>query len=92
MATHSSILAWRIPQTEVPGYSLHGYSLWDHKESDMTEQLIHTLGRSHMLRSSYAHAPQLFSLGSRGQETQALQLLKPACSRDHAQQQEKPLP
>ena len=28
MATHSSILAWRIP--------------WGHKESDMTEQLTHT--------------------------------------------------
>ena len=27
MATHSSTLAWRIPWT------------WDHKESDMTEQL-----------------------------------------------------
>ena len=37
MATHSSILAWRIPWTEVPGYSLHGYSLWGHKESDGTE-------------------------------------------------------
>ena len=33
MATHSSILAWRIPWTEEPG----GYSLWGHKESDMTE-------------------------------------------------------
>ena len=33
MATHYSILAWRIPWTEEP---------WDHKESDMTEQLIHT--------------------------------------------------
>ena len=32
MATHSSILAWRIPWTEEPG------SPWDHKESDMTEQ------------------------------------------------------
>ena len=29
-ATHSSILAWRIPWT---------YSLWDGKESDTTEQL-----------------------------------------------------
>ena len=28
MATHSSILAWRIPLTEEPGYNLHGYSLW----------------------------------------------------------------
>ena len=32
MATHSSILAWRIPWTE----QIH-YSLWGHKESDMTE-------------------------------------------------------
>ena len=31
MATHSSILAWRIP--------LVGYSPWGHKESDTTEQL-----------------------------------------------------
>ena len=27
MATHSSILAWRIPWTEEPG----GYSPWGHK-------------------------------------------------------------
>ena len=33
MATHSSILAWRIPWTEEPG----GYSPWGHKELDMTE-------------------------------------------------------
>ena len=35
MATHSSILAWRIPSTVEPG----GYSPWDHKVSDMTERL-----------------------------------------------------
>ena len=34
MATHSSILAWRIPWTE---RSLVGYSLWDLEELDMTE-------------------------------------------------------
>ena len=33
MATHSSILAWRIPWTEEPG----GYSPWSYKESDMTK-------------------------------------------------------
>ena len=33
-ANHSSILAWKIPWTEEPGYSP-----WDHKESDTTEQL-----------------------------------------------------
>ena len=34
MATHSSILAWKIPWTEESGE----HSLWDHEESDMTEQ------------------------------------------------------
>ena len=34
MATHSRILAWRIPVD-----SLVGYSPWGHKESDMTERL-----------------------------------------------------
>ena len=33
MATHSSILAWRIPWTEEPG----GLQSMDHKVSDMTE-------------------------------------------------------
>ena len=37
-ATHSSILAWRIPWTEAPG----GYSPWGHKELDMTAWLTHT--------------------------------------------------
>ena len=35
MATHSSILAWRIPWMEDPGR----HSPWDRKESDMTERL-----------------------------------------------------
>ena len=34
MATHSSILAWRIMDRE---RSLAGYSPWGRKESDMTE-------------------------------------------------------
>ena len=33
MATHSSVLAWRIPGMGEPG----GCCLWDHTESDMTE-------------------------------------------------------
>ena len=33
MATHSSILAWRIPWTEEPG----GYGLQGHTEYNMTE-------------------------------------------------------
>jgi len=36
MATHSSILAWRIPWTEEPGV---GYSPRGGKESDTTERL-----------------------------------------------------
>ena len=36
MATHSSVLAWRIPWTEETGGL---YSPWSCKESDMTEQL-----------------------------------------------------
>ena len=35
MATHSSILAWRIPWTEGPG----GLQSWGRKELDTTEQL-----------------------------------------------------
>ena len=33
MATHFSILAWRMPWTEEPV----GLQSWGHKESDMTE-------------------------------------------------------
>ena len=36
MATHSNILAWRIPGQR----SLVGHSPWGHKESDTTERLI----------------------------------------------------
>ena len=38
MATHSSILAWRIPWTG----SLAGYSPWDRKESDTIEVTEYT--------------------------------------------------
>ena len=37
MATHSSILAWRIPWILPRRRSLAGYSPWGRKESDMTE-------------------------------------------------------
>ena len=33
MATHYSILAWRIPWTEEPG----GFQSWGHKESETTK-------------------------------------------------------
>ena len=35
MATHSSILAWKVSWTEEP----EGYSPWTHKESDINDQL-----------------------------------------------------
>ena len=37
METHSSILAWRIPETEEPG----GLQPWGCRESDMTERLAY---------------------------------------------------
>ena len=37
MATHPSILAWRIPRTEEPEATVHGVTT----ELDMTEQLMH---------------------------------------------------
>ena len=43
MATHSSILAWKIPWMEEPG----GYSPWGRKELDMTERLTHTHTHTH---------------------------------------------
>ena len=36
MATHSSVLAWRIPGGR-GGWSLVGCCLWGHTESDTTE-------------------------------------------------------
>ena len=51
MATHSSILAWRIPWTEEPG-GLQGYSPWGCKELDMMEQLV----------SAHAHTLKSFPL------------------------------
>ena len=38
MATHSGILAWRIPWTEEPGGL---YGPWGHEELDTTERLTH---------------------------------------------------
>ena len=39
MATHSSLLAWRIPWTEEP----EGLQSTGHKESDTTEATYHAL-------------------------------------------------
>ena len=44
MATHSSVLAWRIPGTE----SLVGCRLWGHTESDTTEETQQQQLQSHL--------------------------------------------
>ena len=49
IATHSNILAWRIPGQR----SLVGYSLWGHKELDTTE-----------LRSTTQHSNNVTSKSS----------------------------
>ena len=48
MASHSSILAWRIPWTEEPGglYTVHRVA-----ESDMTEQQILVASAAKLLQS-----------------------------------------
>ena len=53
IATHSSILAGKIPRTEKPG----GYGPWGLKESDITEATNHTAShrefRKDILRNGY---------------------------------------
>ena len=49
MATHSSILAWRIPWSEEPDYRLTGYRTWGHKELHTIELLIHFFSQSCLL-------------------------------------------
>ena len=77
MATHSNILAWRIPWTEEPG----GLQPMSRKESNMTERLtlcctIHSLlfssmsfdkciqpcGNHHCDIEQFHHFPQFFVL------------------------------
>ena len=48
MATHSGILAWRIP-VDQGTRSLVGYSPWGHKESDTTDQLNSSKGLQKLL-------------------------------------------
>ena len=50
MATHSSILAWKFHGQR----SLMGYSPWDHKGLDTTEQLIDFLIKSNLSDMSIA--------------------------------------
>ena len=55
MATHSSILAWRIPRTEESG----SYSPQGHKESDMTEATQQTHAHKDCLSPSAVNNLQL---------------------------------
>ena len=53
MATHSSILAWRIPWTEEPGSN----NPWGHKELDMTERFNEVTS---LFKFGYEHFFNLF--------------------------------
>ena len=68
MATHSNILAWRIPWTEEPSGL---YSPWGCEESDSPEQLTHT--KSYIRASPRSSAP---SPGNEVHCPQPLQLLE----------------
>ena len=60
MATHSSILAWRIPWTDEPG----GLRPWGHKELDMTGRQTNThLPHSPLFKGFFSvHAVSLGNL------------------------------
>ena len=51
MATHSSIVAWRIHGQR----SLEGCSSWGRKESDKTERLTHVRARAHTHTHTHTH-------------------------------------
>ena len=62
MATHSSILAWRIPRMEEPGYGR-----WGHKELDMTEATWQTrMQKSLKKRQRERERNSLFALRQTG--------------------------
>ena len=65
MATHSSILAWRIPQTEEPV----GSSPQGHKELDTTEETEHAQARVRTHRFCSVPAVMGFPSGSDGKES-----------------------
>ena len=60
MATHASILIWRIPWTEEPGRL---QSMGVAKESDMTERLNSCSGRSNLIQHRNAITQRVISLG-----------------------------
>ena len=58
MATHSSILAWRIPWTEEPG----GLQSVGHKESDTAVRLTRSLSRILRLKSVFHSSESLIGV------------------------------
>ena len=62
MATHSSILAWKIPWTEEPeGLQVHGVT-----KSDTTEH-AHTHTHTHAHTHTHTHTPTQPQLTASGQ-------------------------
>ena len=84
MATHSSILAWKIPWTEEPV----DYSPWGRKESDMTEQLcIHRrviafLPRSKRLLISWLQSAPAVILEPRKIKSDTVSTVSPSISHE----------
>ena len=56
MATHSGVLAWRIPWTE---RNLVGYSPWGRKKSDMTEHLSTRILRASLVAQMKKNLPAM---------------------------------
>ena len=54
MATHSSILAWRIPRAEEPGGP---QSMGSQKELDMTEATSVACTCAHKVMANVSHSP-----------------------------------
>ena len=64
MATHSNILAWRVPWTEEPS-SIQSTE-WGHKESDMSE---HSYTHTHTLKQCHLHTEIVLARHQKEQDT-----------------------
>ena len=82
MATHSSILVWKIPWTEEPGGSLGSHIPWAHKELDTTEQHGQILRPSCKWRLGDVFQPQ----GQRDREPAALRKKIECCHETEEEQ------
>ena len=68
MATHSSILAWKIPWTEDPGGL---YNPWGHKESYTTERLTHATWLYLLITFCFSFIGLCFALNKNHMKTQS---------------------